>query len=157
MVSKTKKYRGSRTHGRGRKAGRGAGLRGGRGKAGLHKHKYKRMLKYFPDHFGDYGFKRPPGSRKEKVCINIMKLEEALPKLLKDGLATKENDTVHVNLESLGIHKLLSRGVVRTKLRLEVREASNKAKVKVEAFGGAVVLGDTDQPETKKESEGIDA
>jgi large subunit ribosomal protein L15 len=157
MVSKTKKYRGSRTHGRGKKAGRGAGLRGGRGNAGLHKHKYKYMLKYFPDHFGDYGFKRPPGTRREKVCINIMQLEEALPKLLKDGVATKEQDTVHINLESLGIHKLLSRGSVRTKFRLEVGEASNKAKVKIESFGGTVVLATMNQLDENKESEGIDA
>jgi large subunit ribosomal protein L15 len=157
MVSRTKKFRGSRTHGRGKKAGRGAGLRGGRGLAGLHKHKYKRMLKYFPDHFGDYGFKRPPGSRKEKNCINIMELEEAIPKLLKDGIATKEKDTVNLNLESLGIHKLLSRGSVRTKLKLEVREASQRAKEKIEAHGGTIILGTSNQPEVKKDSEGIDA
>jgi ribosomal protein L15 len=31
MVSRTNKFRGSRYHGRGKKAGRGAGKRGGRG------------------------------------------------------------------------------------------------------------------------------
>ncbi len=157
MVSKTRKYRGSRTHGRGKKAGRGAGLRGGRGNAGLHKHKFKHMLKYHPDHFGDYGFKRPQCTRKEKVCMNIMELEEALPKLLKDGKATKEGDTVHVDLDGMGIHKLLSKGSVRTKMRLEVGEASNRAKVKVESFGGTVVLADTEEFEENNESEGIDA
>ena len=59
MVSKTSKYRGGRTHGRGRKAGRGAGLRGGRGNAGLHKHKWISTVKYSPEHFGRRGFKRP--------------------------------------------------------------------------------------------------
>ena len=45
MVSKTDKYRGSRTHGRGKKAGRGAGKRGGKGNAGLLKHKYISIIK----------------------------------------------------------------------------------------------------------------
>ena len=33
MVSRTEKFRGSRTHGRGKKSGRGAGKRGGKGNA----------------------------------------------------------------------------------------------------------------------------
>ena len=49
MPSRTKKMRGSRTHGRGAKAGRGAGLTGGRGMAGLAKTGKMRMLKYFVD------------------------------------------------------------------------------------------------------------
>ncbi|HER45545.1 MAG TPA: 50S ribosomal protein L15, partial [Thermoplasmatales archaeon] len=32
------------THGKGKKGGRGAGLRGGKGNAGLHKHKFSYML-----------------------------------------------------------------------------------------------------------------
>ncbi len=41
MPSRTRKFRGLRTHGRGIKAGRGAGKQGGRGNAGLHKYKFK--------------------------------------------------------------------------------------------------------------------
>src|SRR5207245_10397107 len=58
MVSRTRKLRGSRTHGRGKKHGRGAGGRGGTGNAGLHKHKFKWMIKYDPEHFGPRGFFR---------------------------------------------------------------------------------------------------
>src|SRR5438477_64347 len=58
MVSRTRKLRGSRTHGRGKKHGRGAGGRGGTGNAGLHKHKFKSMIKYDPEHFGRHGFTR---------------------------------------------------------------------------------------------------
>ncbi|GAH16501.1 unnamed protein product, partial [marine sediment metagenome] len=47
------------THGKGKKGGRGAGLRGGRGNAGLLKHKHMYMTKNMPDHFGRHGFKRP--------------------------------------------------------------------------------------------------
>src|SRR2546426_9470164 len=55
MVSRTRKLRGSRTHGRGKKHGRGAGGRGGTGMAGLHKNKFKWMIKYDPEHFGPRG------------------------------------------------------------------------------------------------------
>ena len=37
MPSRTKKFRGYRTHGRGKKSGRGAGIIGGHGKAGYGK------------------------------------------------------------------------------------------------------------------------
>ncbi|MEW6070653.1 MAG: uL15 family ribosomal protein, partial [Candidatus Thermoplasmatota archaeon] len=76
MVSRTKKFRGSRTHGRGQKAGRGAGKRGGRGMAGTHKHKYLWVLKYKPDYFGRRGFKRPQKVIKEKKCINLYEIIE---------------------------------------------------------------------------------
>jgi len=140
VVSRTKKFRGSRTHGRGKKSGRGAGIHGGRGKAGFHKHKYMHMLKYYPDHFGRRGFKRPPGSKKEKVCINLMELEESLPKLLKDGIATKTKDLVHVDLVKIGVDKLLAKGKLGTKLEVVVKEASAKAKAKIESLGGQVIL-----------------
>ena len=59
------------THGRGKKAGRGAGLRGGRGNAGLLKHRFMYMTKYMPDHFGRHGFKRPQGIIKKDIIINV--------------------------------------------------------------------------------------
>ena len=67
------------THGRGKKGGRGAGLRGGRGNAGLHKHRYMYMLKNMPDHFGKYGFKRPQSILKKDKIINVGQLEEKFP------------------------------------------------------------------------------
>jgi len=153
MVARTKKFRGSRTHGRGMKAGRGAGKRG-RGLAGLHKHKFMHMLKYYPDHFGRKGFKRPPKAQKEKNCINLIQLEEVLPKLLEAGIAKKDNDLVHLDLERIGVDKLLAKGKIKTKLKLAVGEASEKAKAKIEASGGQIVLTDeskTDEEKTDKE------
>jgi large subunit ribosomal protein L15 len=163
VVSKTKKYRGGRTHGRGRKAGRGAGLRGGKGNAGLHKHKYMHMLKYLPDHFGRRGFKRPPGAKKEKTCINLMELEEALPGLLEDGIAIKGKDFIRVSLDKIGIDKLLSKGHITTKMKVEVREVSEKAKMKIESLGGQVIQiqsaqqedGEIAETKDDNQSEGI--
>ena len=59
------------THGKGKKGGRGAGLRGGRGNAGLLKHKWMHMVKYDPNHFGRHGFKRPQNILKDIKTINL--------------------------------------------------------------------------------------
>ena len=59
------------THGKGKKGGRGAGLRGGKGNAGLGKHRYMYMMKNMPDHFGSHGFKRPPTTIKRDSIINV--------------------------------------------------------------------------------------
>ncbi len=145
MGSRSRRFRGSRTHGRGRKAGRGAGLHGGRGLAGLHKHRFMHMLKYYPGHFGRRGFKRPLGLRKEKRCINLMELEESLPKLLENGIATKVKDQIHIDLLKIGVDKLLAKGKIRTKMRVKVKEASQKAKAKIESIGGQVLSSSTSE------------
>ena len=141
MVSRTKKFRGTRTHGRGKKSGRGGGIHGGRGNAGLHKHKFMHMMKYDPLHFGDRYFKRPQKVIVEKRCINLMQLDESIPRLLEEGKATKDGDVIVVKLEAVGVDKLLSKGRLTRKLRIEVGEASQKAREKVEAFGCQLVLG----------------
>ncbi len=128
VKNKIKKYRGSRTHGRGKKAGRGAGLKGGRGNAGLHKHKYMYMLKYMPDHFGRYGFKRPVDLIKEEKTINVGLLEERFPNV-------KE-----IDLEKEGFDKLLGSGIVNKPFVVKVPKASKRAIEKIESKGGKVIL-----------------
>ncbi|MDH7517116.1 MAG: uL15m family ribosomal protein [Candidatus Thermoplasmatota archaeon] len=136
--TKTKKFRGKRTFGRGKKSGRGAGLRGGRGNAGLHKHKHMRMIKYMPDHFGAYGFKRPKGTVKKDKIINIGQLEELFPK-------KKE-----INLTEEGFDKLLGGGGVNSSLMIKVESASQRAVEKIKEKGGEVILPEI-QKEPKKE------
>ena len=123
---KTKKFRGSMTHGKGKKGGRGAGLRGGRGNAGLHKHRYMHMLKYMPDHFGAHGFKRHTGTTKDAKIINVGQLEEKFPGK-KDIDLTKE-----------GFHKLLGGGNINSGLKIKVKAASQKAIEKISEKGGEV-------------------
>lgn len=125
---KTKKFRGSRTHGRGIKAGRGAGLRGGRGNAGLHKHKYMYMLKYMPDHFGVHGFKRPQSIIKEVTVINVGQLEERYP-------GKKE-----INLTKEGVDKLLGGGAIFHTVHVTVNTATAKAVEKIKEKGGEVTV-----------------
>lgn len=140
MVSRTGRFRGSRTHGRGKKKGRGAGLRGGRGNAGLHKHKYLYTVKYAPDHFGRHGFKRPQSVVHRKVTLNLSELEEGLDRLLAAGVATQAGEQIAIDLGKLGVEKLLGSGRITRPLRVTVAEASARAKEKLEAAGGALAV-----------------
>lgn len=126
--TKTKRFRGSMTHGRGKKGGRGAGLRGGRGNAGLHKHKFMHMIKYMPDHFGAHGFKRPQSILKKDNVINVGDLEERFP-------GKKD-----IDLGKEGFDKLLGGGKLNTKMKIKVDSASEKAIEKIKEKGGEVVL-----------------
>ena len=77
MKKKVKKFRGSRTHGKGRNdRNRGAGCRGGRGNAGRHKHKYIKFIKLAKMglyQFGKYGFTRPLEVTQRYRDINHLK------------------------------------------------------------------------------------
>tara|TARA_B100000959_G_scaffold264032_1_gene304073 strand:- start:596 stop:1003 length:408 start_codon:yes stop_codon:yes gene_type:complete len=125
MVSRTNKFRGSRYHGRGKKAGRGAGKRGGRGNAGLNKHRVMTRLKYMPGHWGMHGFNRHPSLRNVNSSINLGSVNEMAE---GDG----------INLSKLGFDKLLGRGSIDRALRITVKEASARAIEKVEAAGGSI-------------------
>jgi large subunit ribosomal protein L15 len=116
------------THGRGKKAGRGAGLRGGRGNAGLLKHRWMHMVKYMPDHFGRHGFKRPQSIIKKAKTINVGELEERFP------------DKKVINLTEEGFNKLLGGGEITTKLKITVDSASEKAIEKIKGKGGEVIV-----------------
>jgi large subunit ribosomal protein L15 len=126
---KTKKFRGSMTHGRGKKAGRGAGLKGGKGNAGLNKHRFMHMLKYMPDHFfGKHGFKRPMSVINKDICINVGELEDRFP--------GKKN----IDLNKEGYDKLLGGGKVNIGIQVKVKKASDKAMEKIKENGGEVTI-----------------
>ena len=127
------------THGRGKKAGRGAGLRGGKGNAGLLKHRYMYMKKNMPDHFGRHGFKRPPSVIDKDKIINIGQIQDLFP------------DKKEVNLTKEGFDKLLGGGNLNTKIKITVNSASEKAIEKVKEQGGEVVLPKEENVEDKSE------
>ena len=136
MPSRTKKFRGSRTHGRGKKSGRGAGIIGGRGKAGLGKTGKIWMLKYDRNHYGRHGFKRPQCVVKANSTINVAELQKSMDRFV--GFAKQDGDKYSVNLTDAGIDKLLGSGNVDVAIDVIVAEASAKAKEKIEAAGGSV-------------------
>jgi len=130
------------THGRGKKGGRGAGLRGGRGNAGLMKHKHMYMTKYMPDHFGRHGFKRPQSIIKKDKTINVGQLEELFP-------GKKD-----IDLGKEGYDKLLGGGNLNNKIKIKVGNASEKAVGKVKDKGGEVILPEVktvEEPAVEKE------
>jgi large subunit ribosomal protein L15 len=139
MVSRTSKFRGSRTHGRGKKAGRGAGLHGGRGNAGLHKHKYITLVKFMPDHFGHHGFKRPQSVVAQNTTINLSELEMNLESLKKDGFVEMKSGKTVVDLRKAGIDKLLGSGRITIPVEVIVDSASARAKEKLAEAGGKLL------------------
>ncbi|HYM39907.1 MAG TPA: uL15 family ribosomal protein [Thermoplasmata archaeon] len=145
MPSRTRKLRGSRTHGRGKKHGRGAGGRGGTGNAGLHKHKFKFMVKYDPDHFGRHGFTRH-AQKSEVTVIDLEQLAHRVPELEAQGHAKRAGAAVEVDLTAAGIGKLLGSGRIASAFKITVAAASEQARAKVQEAGGQVLL-----PEESKE------
>lgn len=139
MPSRTHKLRGSRTHGRGKKHGRGAGGRGGHGNAGLHKHKFKSMVKYDPMHFGRHGFTRHALMHPERA-INLQELVRRVGELEAAGHAKRTASAIEVDLTAAGYDKLLGGGQVGSPLKISVAAASDKARAKVQEAGGQVLL-----------------
>jgi len=150
MPSRTRRFRGSRTHGRGQKAGRGKGKRGGTGNAGLHKHKFKWMIKYDPDHFGRRGFKRPQAIVSREKTINLEEVEANLGKYLLSGAARQAEGKIQVDLGSLGFDKLLGTGRATLPLTITVPKASTRAVEKMKKAGGVVVAEEVTSDDKKK-------
>ena len=127
MGQRSQKHRGRcRTNGRGHKAGRGAGKRGGRGNAGMNKHRVMTRIKYMPNHWGMHGFNRDPSLRNVSVTVNVGQLEQ-----MAEGADS-------IDLTELGIDKLLGSGRISSSLTVTVESASAKAVEKIEAAGGTV-------------------
>ena len=136
MGQRSQKHRGRcRTNGRGHKAGRGAGKRGGRGNAGMNKHRVMTRIKYMPGHWGMHGFNRDPSLRTVYVTCNVSDLER-----MADG-----GDSV--NLTEMGIDKLLGSGRISTALTVTVEEWSARAAEKISAAGGSIEGDDDDDEE----------
>lgn len=138
--TRTKKFRGSRSHGKGIKGGRGAGQRGGRGNAGLGKHKWIKVVKDDPGHFGPKGFTRPKGLSKTSNVINIYEIEDRIETFMEKGYAKKSGSFYEVDLTKAGYNKLLSGGKARLQMKITVAETSERAVSKVQESGGEIII-----------------
>jgi len=135
-LRKTRKKRGSRTHGFGRVGQhRGGGQRGGHGQAGLHKHKWTYVIKYEPGHFGKKGFTSLKGLRQKKKIINVGTLDVMAEKLSTE----KEKNRLFIDLDSLGYTKLLGKGQVSKPLTVQVPSYSKSAAKKIKEAGGHIL------------------
>ena len=136
--TKTKKYRGSRTHMCGtHKNRRGKGNRGGTGWAGSQKH-HAQLAREAGRAQGKYGFKRPQEMVFRTNTINVGVLDQTLPLWVNSGKATESNGTFKVDLTALQYDKLLGSGRVTKKVIVNVESCSQSAKTKIEENGGSV-------------------
>jgi len=139
---KIRKYRGSRTVGRGcAKRGRGSGEKGGKGMSGGHKQKWSYILRYMPDYFGKHGFIRPDDVRSTTRAINIGDIDEHIDNLVSAGAARREADKFFVDVTKLGFDKVLGGGKVTRPIEVTAKEFSESAKRKLEGAGGGAVGG----------------
>ncbi|OYT55654.1 MAG: 50S ribosomal protein L15 [Candidatus Hecatellales archaeon ex4484_218] len=138
-LRKTRKLRGSRTHGWGQIGQhRKHGMKGGRGKAGGHKHKWTYIVKYEPDYFSRRGF-RCPTSRGELKTINLGELDELVDRLVEENKLNMEEGKYVVDLEKLGYEKLLGEGEVSKPLIVKTKFYSKLAEKKIQDVGGQLV------------------
>ncbi len=127
---KIHKKRGTRHNGKGNvKKNRGAGNRGGRGNAGVKKHKFTHTVKYNPNALGSRGFFR------KKQTIPTINLWEIV-NLIKKGVVNKKDDVYEFNFDG----KVLGTGSINVSLILRARFITDKAKEKIEKNGGKVEL-----------------
>jgi len=140
-LRKTRKMRGSRTHGYGQVGQhRKSGSRGGVGKAGRDKHGWTYVVKYEPDYFGKKGFKSIKQLKKmSERTINVGDLDELSVKLSSEGKLTRKDGKLLLNLEELGYTKLLGRGDVSEAFLIKVPKSSPTAVEKIKASGGDIL------------------
>lgn len=137
---KYRKFRGHRSYGKGsHKKARGGGSRGGRGKAGMHKHKWTYVVKYEPDYFGKRGFKRPEEVKVKLKTINLKELEKMVDELVEKKIAEIEDGKIKINLLKIGFEKVLGSGKVTKPLIIEAKYFSRKAVEKLEKVGGKAI------------------
>jgi len=139
-TNKRSKFRGSRTCGGGtHKNRRGAGNRGGRGRAGINAHHFVKWYKELGGPvFGKDGFFHNPASTV--TTIDIGAIDQILPSLIAQGIAKKEGDAVAINIADMGIEKVLGSGRVTKKLNISATAFSEQAKAKIEKMGGKALI-----------------
>ena len=145
MTSKKRRQRGSRTHGGGsHKNRRGAGHRGGRGRAGRDKHEFHN---YEP--LGKSGFDRPQKVTRDVETINIQKLDEDAVVLAAEGVAEETDDGYRVDARDVvedghevDLVKVLGGGRVHESLEVVADDFSADAAEALEEAGGEAVLSE---------------
>ena len=136
-LTKTRRLRGSRTSGWGQThAHRGAGSHGGFGKTGGHKHGWTYIIKYEPDYFGKHGFYRQSQPVKS---LNVGEVNQLAETLLSDGKASKKDEGTYIDLDALGVDKLLGSGRVDRQLILKVKAFSSGAAEKIRGAKGQIL------------------
>jgi large subunit ribosomal protein L15 len=129
---KKDKLRGHRSHGKGNtKNKRGAGTRGGRGRAGSHKHKFNK-------YHSEFGVKKTLKAKPKINTVNLSELNELIEKIINEKKAVKEKNLIVIDGKKLKIQKLLSRGNLKEKVLVRNMLYSKKAKEKLLENGSKI-------------------
>ncbi|MFN7990552.1 MAG: uL15 family ribosomal protein [Candidatus Micrarchaeia archaeon] len=128
-----KGYLGHRSHGRGNvKNRRGSGNRGGRGMAGVDKHKWSWAVKNPKEHdiyFGKHGFTNPA----KKKAVKVAHLYDINQKAVSNELEKKAGK-YHFDFEG----KVLATGAVTVPLVIRANSWSKNVEKKLSETGGAI-------------------
>ncbi|ACV12481.1 ribosomal protein L15 [Halorhabdus utahensis DSM 12940] len=159
MTDKSKRQRGSRTHGGGtHKNRRGAGHRGGRGDAGRDKHE---MHNHPP--IGKSGFTRPEKAQDDVATVEVKTLDEDAALLAADGVAEQTDGGYEIDARDVvedghevDVVKVLGGGQVRNELTIVADAFSDGAREKIEAAGGTTELSDRGEQRQDKDDADTD-
>ncbi|MFH2106585.1 MAG: uL15 family ribosomal protein [Candidatus Micrarchaeota archaeon] len=123
-------YLGHRSFGNGNcKNKRGAGCRGGKGNAGLSKHRFTWITVNDPDYFGKHGFVRPVGKKID--VLNLFELEQRA----RLGKLEKKDNKFHFEFKG----KILGSGNITVPLVIKAVCWSKSAEKKVKDKGGELI------------------
>jgi len=89
--------------------------------------------------YGKHGFKRPAEVTRDVSIVNVGELDELAPYLVEEGLAEVKDGVYHINLENLGIEKVLGSGRVMKNMVVTSEEFSASAREKIENAGGSCI------------------
>src|SRR3989344_3992935 len=143
------KLRGKRTFGSGdTKNRRGAGSRGGKGKAGSKKHKFSIYYVY-----AGKILRRLKAKPKGRI-VNVEYLGQKLEQLAKEKKIGQENGLFVVDAKKLGFYKILGKGTLTRKMLVRNALVTSKAREKIEAAGGKIEqVAGTKETEEKESTE----
>ncbi len=142
--NKSKRFRGSHTHGRGgKKKARGSGHRGGFGMAGTGKRGDQKKTLILKNTIKEKYFgKRATRLRFGAAKLPAMNLERLhIESLVKKGLAKEHNGIWELNLVS---YKIVGELVSPLKLKIKASSASAGAVESVKKQGGEIVVSEKD-------------
>jgi large subunit ribosomal protein L15 len=149
---RTRKHRGSRTHGYGRIGQhRKGGQRGGKGKAGGQKHDWTYTTAKDPKRYGKHGFYRPMQIRKQHRTINVGEIATHLDKFT-EATPDPKGAPISIDLTAHGYDKVLGGGTVSFPLKVIAKIFTRRAADKIKAAGGTIkgeVQSGPEKPKTK--------
>lgn len=138
-LRKTRKKRGSRTHGYGQVGQhRRSGAKGGR-KSSYDKHGWTYVVKYKPDYYGKRGFTSPRSLGRKINVINVGELEELIYRLAREEKLEKKRRKIFLDLDELGYNKLLGTGNITKPILVKIASCSEVAAKKIEEAGGRIL------------------